>query len=177
MPRTHSRGGSGMCDAEAAGGSERRPWKRGAGAGAGGRLHALADSLVASLADDSMPASSGRKVMSASSSLASSRSSGAGALLGSGLSTSVSHHGSSCGNSGAPSGRRKTGLRVPACAVWLACAIQCKSPCKTRAVSGCGFRICERRPRRKGTRRRVSYRGCNLPRTYVVGSAPVLVGV
>ena len=124
-----------------------------------------------------MPASSGRKVMSASSILASSRSSGGDALLILRRSKSVSHHGASGGNSGCPSGRCNAGRRLPCCAAWSACSIQCRRPCKTRAVSGCGLRICERAPKRKGTRRRSSYRGANLLLTDAVGSAPPSVGV
>ena len=60
--------------------SERGRSERRGGAGPAGRLHSLPESSVESSSDDSTPASSGRKVTSASSSLASSRSSGAMAL-------------------------------------------------------------------------------------------------
>eukprot|EP00974_Lingulodinium_polyedra_P057036 5486584-Lingulodinium_polyedra.AAC.1 len=61
--------------------------------------------------------------MSASFGLVSSRLPVADALFGLRRSKSVSHHGSSGGNSGCPSGRCNAGLRWPCCAVWSACAI------------------------------------------------------
>jgi hypothetical protein len=88
-------------------------------------------------------------------------------------SMSVSHQ-SPSGKMQEPFSVRNGGFGAPFCAARSARSIHERRLWRTCAVSGCGFRICDRVLIFKGTRRASTIFGQSLARTFLHGSKPFL---